>query len=83
MSDILQKLQSVKDKRAKVQARLDVNRERLAVIDKELGEYGVTSETDLAELEKVLEKKLAEFDLALTKVEEAIKNYDDRRSTDD
>lgn len=78
MSTLLSKLQTVKDARAKIQARMDLNRERLLAIDKELASHGVTSDKDLEELERVLDAKLVELDEKLTEAEVVIKAYTER-----
>lgn len=78
MSDLIKKLQAVRDAQSKIKARLDINRERIAVVDKELAEHGVTTGADLDALEKALQAKLETFDAELTKAEEAIKNHTER-----
>lgn len=82
MSEILEKLQRVKDAQAKVRAKWELATERLVAVDEELAALGVEGAVDLDALEKALTEKLAEFDAGLTRAEDAIKKYNDGRSNE-
>lgn len=70
--DLLTRLDSLRDKRAKAKAEYDVAKECLAKAVAEMRELGLDTEADLDELRKMVDKKMTAFEAQIKTAEDEL-----------